>query len=330
MKTRIIPKKYLNHSNARQAWVRLAKWCATEQGMNDLASDIVDAYEVANEVDRVYLGLLLSMVFELKSPTLARECASRFGMVQEIGCSMAATVYMSGMGGYDDVLLYRYLPQCLLLDYCKEMAYDDKLVSLFDNKYREGVYAIYEVSRKDKIYFCTHLDGPVRVFILNDCGESILVDEEAFNDEEPLYFTEYSHFVSPLFKVKAIVRFVEFFLKETGFPYVRLIPTMIFTSDSAVLINREDYDAGGEKEQDWKGCEALVKSDFRNTCMLYAITPKESLTKRQSLQYHLRLIFAAAALLYDKYPPTPSFFKDTDRKIRKMMREQGIVLSKTI
>ncbi len=119
---------------------------------------------------------------------------------------------------------------------------------------------------------CAYRDadrGALVLRVCNDCAQDILIDEEEFNNEEPLYFTESSHFTSPVFLVTKAKHILNEILTQMGYPYVRIRTELAFVSRYANPYNMDCmYDI--ESKGDWLGLDLKVllasRGDFEKPC----------------------------------------------------------------
>ena len=90
-----------------------------------------------------------------------------------------------------------------------------------------------------------------RIFVLvsdNEKGDW-LADEEKFNNEDPLWFSESSHRVSPIFKMNADIKSFAERLQSQGLSY-QVIPVLV--EKEGILINAEDM------QDTWKEMGIIV------------------------------------------------------------------------
>ncbi len=107
-----------------------------------------------------------------------------------------------------------------------------------------------------------------RIFVLvsdNEKGDW-LADEERFNNEDPLWFSESSHRVSPIFKMNIDIQSFAERLQSKGLSY-QVIPVLV--EKEGTLINAEDM------QNTWKEMGVLV-------CRTYLGGPDELPSVAQS------------------------------------------------
>ncbi len=327
MRNTVIPKKYLTIRYSMDAFHRLRKWCSDDTRIIRAAEEVVDAYEHANEVNRRYLGCLLAMIMGLRSEDFSRKCMSETDLKMLECRSVGESIYIDCDCLSGDPQRSECFSPCVWdWNHLKIKFNLSRHKWLF---YRDNLGNVLTISKSDDIYACRHNDGSVRVFILNDCDDDILVDEEPFNGECPMYFTEDSHFISPVFKIKVVMKILNFFLAEIGYPSVNIIPDVIFFSSGSHFVNRDEYMPGGEFFSAWKGINVTTRRDVKGLYILNSIVGfindnPESVV-RDLLVYKLLEALSATAIMYSKIKLSPDFLNRTTSNIRKMAKSFGIM-----
>ncbi len=108
---------------------------------------------------------------------------------------------------------------------------------------------LFQISPKHDIYCYKDPYGSlVLLAAMVRVNSAVLCDEEEMEGPSPLYFTESSHFVSPVYRLEM----AEFLLRElmqlVGYPYLRIRHKVLYTQSEVRLINAEDMWKG-----DWFG-----------------------------------------------------------------------------
>lgn len=297
-----IPKKYLSTKFGHEARALIRKWSIESESDIWLVKNLIEAYGSAKEQDRRHIGLLLAMVFDLYSPQAARECAERFGIAPSINRSIGETIFADGYQT-DASIFWRKM-------FSTKVQSWHPLTEEIDNKKYplvvppSKVKSVFTIDRSDSIYAFRQNDGTIKLVIINSTKDDILIDEELFVDEPPLYFTEKSHFVSPVFKLKAVKNILEFILAEIGYPPVRIEMAALFSSPQAYLINEADYLPGGCNENQWIGVSSIMRKDHPNDYMLDSISDffrcNDSLQSvENSMSSILLYALAATAIIYE-------------------------------
>lgn len=328
----VIPKKYLALKSAMYAFTHIRKWCSDETRIRQAAEEVVDAYGQANDTDRGYLAEMLAIIMGLRSEDFSRRCMPDAVLKTFEHRSVGESIYTHydcGVGGPE---------RSACIDPCVwDWSYLQKKPDLSRHKFllhRDDLNNILTVSDSDEIYVCRSNDGTVRIFILDNREEDMLIDEEPFNGNCPLYFTEDSHFISPVFKLKVVMKILNFFFAEIGYPSVRIIPEVIFTSSGAHLINRYDYMHGGEISVAWKGINVTTRRDVKGLYILDSIVcfinDYPGRVFSDILVYKLLEALSATAIMYSKIELSPSVLNYTTSKLRKMAKSFGILTEKKI
>lgn len=323
----VIPKKYLTIRYAKDAFMQVRKWCNDDTRIIRAAEEVVDAYEHANCTNRGYLAHLLAMIMGLRSEDFSRKCMLDTGL-KILECrSVSESIYTLYNTEVEGPQKSACIAPCVWdwnhLKIKLNMSRHKWLL------HRDDVDNILTISMSDEVYACRHKDGSVRVFILNDCDDDILVDEEPFNGECPMYFTEDSHFISPVFKIKVVMKILNFFLAEIGYPSVNIIPDVIFPSSGAHFINRDVYMCGGEFFSAWKGINVTTRRDTKGLYILDSIACfindyPESVFM-DVLVYKLLEALSATAIMYSKIELSPDILNQTTSNLKKMAKSLGIM-----
>lgn len=325
-KNKMIPRKYLQASNSRAARGLLRTWLSRGLTVEDIARQITERYATAPEKDKRHLGELLTMVYEFRSLRVAEKCADLFGLERETGFSFGQSILELGYG------------DATKIEWRRELNVDTGAGSLIAKGFPYGRYRmvceestmvnVLTVSEEEATYVTIDKRGRLILFAVSDVSESILVDEESFNDELPLYFTENSHFVSPVFKVNVLKKVLDYVLREIGYPFVEMECKAIFCSPTADLINRDDYIKGGDMSRNWAGVDVIMIKDvlpgraIPNQGFFFA-DPTGPENLRRDIEYMLVRAVAAAAEIYRTILDR-GIYKVTDAFIARKCRELKI------
>lgn len=229
----------------------------------DLAVILTRQYKKARARGRQHLGELLTIVYDFDNHGCAYECARLFHIKEHPGFTYGQCAYVPQ---YEDEFPF----------WRKILNYDGltskPIINQFRNQFNaakwEGIVNEDEAAnvlslRSEWGLFTTLLhNGMLCIFACDDSDEDILIDEEEFMDGMPLYFTQSGYFVSPVFKVKVAEKILEYVLNEIGFPYIGIQKLVMFCNHEASLINREDYEEGGEHAHLWEGVQVVTGSDY--------------------------------------------------------------------
>jgi hypothetical protein len=107
---------------------------------------------------------------------------------------------------------------------------------------------LVRIGSVDNIYCYKDEDGALALLNVIDINEAIICDEEQFAGESPLYFTESSHFISPVFQLNVASIIINQLLKTARYPYLRIKQKVLYTGHNTLLINEEDM-----WTQSWRG-----------------------------------------------------------------------------
>lgn len=111
----------------------------------------------------------------------------------------------------------------------------EELIAYFNS----GAY-IAMLGSVDNIYCYKDKDGALVLLNVNDTDKCILCDEESFAGEDPLYFTESTHFISPVFELGFAYALMRLLLDAAQYPHLRIKLKVLYTGCEAHLINEED------------------------------------------------------------------------------------------
>lgn len=118
---------------------------------------------------------------------------------------------------------------------------------------------VLRICREEPILAYREAGGRICVAYLSHVNDSILVDEERYCDEPPMYFTMSTHFRSPVDKLKVFRAILRKILNLIGYPPVKIDYKVFFCGRKAELMDREKYDPDGEEEEQWQGIEVLER-----------------------------------------------------------------------
>lgn len=255
-----IPEKYYKESNQREARANIRRWLSSGMSVKDIALQLSVRYEMANDSEKEHLGKLLASVYDFKSPATAKVCAFIFGIKMITNLSVGENIFIEGYKEHEN-LLFRKLYSPAVIDNMAAVRVH------FEGERRRilptsSIQNVLTINKAHHIYAVIHTNGEVSIFIVESCASDILIDEESFMGELPLYFTESTHFVSPVFKIKLVKDILEYCLKEIGYPAVTIKPKVIFADLRANLINRCEYDGPEAAKDDWRGIDVIMYRDI--------------------------------------------------------------------
>lgn len=304
-----IAKKYFSKSSHRSALLFLRKW-VSEIGIYRMCAIFGEAYHSANEEDRAHIGKIISALFEIERPAMAKECAERFGVTIDKHFSIGENLVIDAFDGQDRLIWRKGL--------CKAC---NSQTSTFDKSQYPMVVDhgdVVQLSEKDRIFACRTQSGCLRILCIELNNQDILIDEESFG-ESPLYFTESTHYVSPVFRVTIMRKIIEYIMKMTGYPSIPMDCVAVFNRQGANLINMDEYLPGGEHEDAWENVRVLTRREFPND---YFFTDVISWNNNEALLFQRLLIrfqriLRAASILYAYMSDHDKLINMTENSLRK-------------
>lgn len=255
----MIPKKYLSPSTGGEAFIRMRGWLKGELAVGTALRQLSAEYAAAkSDAKRLHVGRLIAFVM-YEGGDVGAKVAEEFGAEMVPGWTVAES------------LLREVFPEGVKWRRCFGDFVDDYEPPKFTARRLERVVANAGEAvlplATDIVAF-RGLHGELRFAALNDCPSDILVDEEIFVTEEPpLYFTESSHFISPVHKLRLMERIATHMLTEIGYPPLKIRLSVVFTADEVTLVNREEYD-GGASSDDWAGVEVILLKEHEESPLL--------------------------------------------------------------
>lgn len=128
----------------------------------------------------------------------------------------------------------------------------------------------FEIVPEERIAYCRDEEGALLLVQLVEEPNAILCDEDPFNDEPPLYFTKYSHFISPVYKLKLLRAVMSELLRKKAYPYIRIRLMVIYVSSEVSLLNEADM------EKIWKQEDVEILLNSRDNNIRFPIGVKSS------------------------------------------------------
>lgn len=182
-----------------------------------------------------------------------------------------------------------------------------------------------------RVYIWRSSFGELNIDVINDFNDKILVDEELFNDEPPLYFSEHSHFISPVCVANITRRVLESVLEIIGYPPLVIHMHVYFTNPEAELLNADEYSMGGpDIGWCWNGVYVRTRRSYRAPIIKHSLPlmvgdeTSELAIDRQDAALH-RAVGATAVMLrtLDKSEWIEDSFNT--KKVRTMLREHELI-----
>lgn len=324
-----IPKKYLSARHGEGAIHLMRRWIE-KFGEGAIMGCLLDAYKKSNPADKAHVGTLMAMFFNLQSTEHASECACRFGIEIEPSLSVGEWILAERIRNGHNV--------CWLKEFSESVSHWPMLVEEFDsNKYplvftSESARRVLCISKEDGIYAFRTPQGAVRFMVINPMDNTALIDEEPFSgdiiDGCPLYFTETSHFVSPVFQLRVVSRLLDFVLSEVGYPTLPIKMSVVFNGYNASLINSPEYEIGGEKMSDWNNVSVYMRSDYPNDYIITSTShflPEDSPDCPEN-EVASKLIdaLAATSILYSNIVKEQKMLSTSISELRNLSRKYEI------
>lgn len=258
-------KKYFTADAGITSLLVIRKWLADGATPVDIARWVTSEYAKAeSDESRFHLGMMLCSVYDsgecVRAGDVARKCADMFNVRLLRGrtiseSAMAEMLRCNNIGGL--CWLDRFNPY--FENHCRKIA-TAQIPAWIKLKLSEhDCENLICVDEKRFIYALRGLDGKLWLIGFNNCNTDILIDEELFNDEPPLYFTESTHFTSPLWLINRVADILEYLLRRIGYPCMKIHKKMVFPSDHACLINYDEYVDCSE----WRGVEAITWTEAK-------------------------------------------------------------------
>jgi hypothetical protein len=163
----------------------------------------------------------------------------------------------------------------------------------------DGAYVI-SISSQHCIYLYKDFFGALVLLSIVNAKDAVLCDEEMFNDEAPLYFTESSHFISPIYMLDIATFLIREITALFGYPCLRIKHKVLFLN-GAYPINDEDMWEEAWKHRDLE-VDVIKLNDKQN--------PIDALEKDYFTQ-PLQHILSIASKHYDKALCLSGKFEDT-------------------
>lgn len=247
-------KKYFQPSCGTKSIMQMRRWMDSGATAADLVRWIKTEYDKAED-DRTkeHLGLMLAAAMSVSDSfsgrQLAHKCARLFDMptVKDRSIGEVAILTMAIINGskpfeWPETFNPYFAKNCLLPSDAAPTEIVTKALSPADHR------NLVTVDARHSVYFMRDALGYAWLIAVNHCNTDILIDEETFHCDPPLYFTDSTHFISPIWIVKQVADILEYILMMVGFPPMKIYKRVIFDSQEANLINEDIYLASDEWE----------------------------------------------------------------------------------
>lgn len=313
-----IAKKYLLRRNSKQALAMLRYYTA-KLGLLPAGSILESEYRTAKDPNRYHIGAMMANVMELEDPEAARQCAMAFGVHLYPGFSVGENIMASEYLN-DETILWRHIIRQTVKNITAGI---NSLPGIVKNTGSSTFYNISS-SGKDNIFAYITYHGSLHVVCVNNTDDAILIDEEEFCGELPLYFTESDHFISPVFKLKTIGNILDFLMMETGYPSIPVKYSVVFDHQKASLCNKDEY----ADSADWAGISVLTAQDDRHDQYFFddaASDDKAGPTDAyRKIRCMLASILEGLSFIYNVLAKEGKLDKTTDAELRKLARSHNL------
>lgn len=208
---------------------------ARYKGKNDkLLSAIRSLYKRYGEADegtKKHLALLSALLYDLIPLGEGRQhallCMSLAGLAEDVPLSLGiseALFFALGAGTRKIVL---------------PTDVDDTPNQNILSYFKKGSHVV-KLSARHNIH-CYHNDSGALVLLsVIPVNNAVLADEESFAGEEPLYFTESSHFISPVYLMEKATILLDELLRLVNYPQLRIRHRVVYAGSDCYPINEEE------------------------------------------------------------------------------------------
>lgn len=281
-----IPQKYYKVKNQREALGNLRRLVSSGLDVKDMALQLSSRYETADDAEKKHIGKLLASTYDFKSSIIAKECAFLFGLKMRNYLSVGENMFIEGYQENENLLFRKHYSNVVI----------ENAAVLFDNfeggrrriLQSSSMANVLTINKAHRIYATIHSGGEVSIFIVESCGSDMLVEEASVMGDVPLYFTESTHFVSPVFRIKLVKIILDYCLKEIGYPAIKINPKVIFADLRANLLNRSDFEGPEAIYDDWNGIEIIMYRDVDPEYPITDIVNWVSMERENELLFQLR------------------------------------------
>lgn len=268
-------KKYFSPEYGAKSIMMMRTWMANGAKPIDIARWIKTEYAKAeDDGDREHLGIMMCATISAERNDqfileLAEKCSQMFRLPHSVWRSHAESALM-------ELTKNPFLPIKWLEDFnpyfikkCKlpsATAPSKSVTRAFSFGQQKEMVTI---DKRYGIYYFRGRDGRAWLMIVNTCPDAILVDEEDFGTEPPMYFTENTHFISPVWMVTRVAKILDYILMRIGYPPVHINRMVVFDSPGVELINEEEL----IDREAWQDVDIVLPDRTPMDKLVGAITP---------------------------------------------------------
>lgn len=182
-----------------------------------------------------------------------------------------------------------------------------KYFSRFVNPARRDCLLALDV-KGHRVYGCRRRNGHLALIYVLPTEQSVLVDEEVFGGEHPLYFTESTHFPSPVCVLHTLREIFRYAVAKTCFAPIHVDLCLVLPSENGELVNADDYlaEKASHGHRDWKEIEVRARKGSRARWLLNDLVPlvgrKNEAVDWGVHDYMVLRLFNSTAALYNHLP----------------------------
>ncbi len=297
-----IPQKYLSPTNYREACANVRHFLSSGLSVESMAEELTEKYRNSRSTVREHLGKMLAFIYDFENSEIADECARMFGIEPLNSLSVSESLCLHGLRDNEKVFSKREFSDSVMGNLAPVESFPASQWPMVVNS--DCYDDIITISKSHNIYAAMGESKELNLFIFEPSHSDILIDEAAFGDEVPLYFTEHDHFVSPVFKINALKRLLDYCLEEVGYPYIKINRKVIFTSAQARLVNLDQYVVEDYRDKNWEGVEVIMMKDIMphyaitDTCSMFCgDDPDSPYNQLRSMLLHSLI---SASMLYER------------------------------
>lgn len=231
-------EEYFSEENIHISLRMMRQWQKKGVSPNDIVRKCLKVYQDCNESDYAHkLLMLMSAAMDFSDPKKAQKALRHIRVPLRQSRSVGESVFKE--------LLESDCYEPMLQEFNQKIKYD----SLFTNKPRfsssqmicRPMDSCRMAAISPNIYAYRSHNGTLELILLQECSESILIDEDCFMNEKPLYFTRHTHFISPLYRLDEVRYILNHILARVGYPALQIKLSVYFFDSDAELINLNEY-----------------------------------------------------------------------------------------
>lgn len=229
---------YFSEDNIHVSLRMMRQWQEEGISSNDIVRKCLDVYHDCDESDYSHkLLMLMCAAMDFSDSNQAKKALRQISVQLRQSRSVGESVFKE--------LLESDCCAPMLKDFNRSIKYD----ALFTDKPRfssshmicRPMDSCRMAAISPNVYAYRSHNGTLELILLQECNESVLIDEECFMDEKPLYFTESTHFISPLYRLEEVKYALNYILAQIGYPAIQINLTVYFFDSDAELVNLDEY-----------------------------------------------------------------------------------------